>query len=142
MTAAHQGDTVRVNYTGKFSDGEVFDSSEGRDPLEFTLGAGQVIAGFEQAVDGMEVGDTRTVNIQATDAYGLRREELVLVVDLGQLPQNFDPEIGMRLQSQNPEGRPIFATVTAIEETTLTLDANHPLAGRDLTFDIELVEIS
>jgi FKBP-type peptidyl-prolyl cis-trans isomerase 2 len=139
--AVKEGDKVKVNYAGRFSDGEVFDSSEGREPLEFTVGQGQVIPGFEQAVIGMEAGDSKTVVIPAMEGYGIRQEELILTVDRGQLPQNFEPEVGMQLQSQQPDGRPIFATITSIEETVLTLDANHPLAGRELTFDIELVEV-
>lgn len=140
MPHAKQGDTVRVHYTGTLPDGSVFDSSSGRDPIEFTIGAGQVIPGFDQAVAGMQVGQEKSVTIAAADAYGPRREELVLQVDRGQFPPNVEPEIGQ--QFQLGEGDQMFVvTVKDVAEGNVVLDANHPLAGEDLTFALELVEI-
>lgn len=141
MTAAKSGDTVRVHYTGKLSDGTVFDSSEGREPLEFVLGENQVIAGFDRAVTGMKAGDEVTVTIPVDQAYGTRRDNLVIQVDKSQFPANITPEIGMSLRMQQPDGSTVRVQVTDVEEKKVTLDANHPLAGEDLTFEIELVEI-
>ncbi|RME11500.1 MAG: peptidylprolyl isomerase [Ardenticatenia bacterium] len=141
MSKVQKGDTVRVHYTGKLDDGTVFDSSEGREPLEFTVGAEQVIPGFEQAVEGMEEGETRSVTIPANEAYGEHREDLVVVIPRNQLPPDIEPEIGMQLQVREPTGQSFVVTVTAFDDETVTLDANHPLAGKDLTFDIEVVEI-
>ncbi|MBN1347043.1 MAG: peptidylprolyl isomerase [Phycisphaerae bacterium] len=139
---AQQGDTVRVHYTGKFDDETVFDSSDGRDPLEFTLGQGQVIPGLEQAVVGMAPGDTKTATIPMDDAYGPHQAEMVMNVDRGDLPPNIDPQVGQQLQSRLQDGQVIVLTVTDVTEAAVTLDANHPLAGKDLVFDIELVEIA
>ena len=140
MQPARPGDTVRVHYTGTLDDGSVFDSSEGRDPLEFTLGGGQVIPGFDEAVTGMHVGDARVITIPAAEAYGTRRDDLVLVVDRENLPDDMAPEVGDRLQlSQN--GQPFVVTVTDVAAESITLDANHPLAGEDLTFQLQLVDI-
>lgn len=140
MPHAKHGDTVRVHYTGTLPDGSVFDSSSGRDPIEFTLGTGQVIPGFDQAVTGMEVGQEKSVTIPAADAYGPRRDELVLQVDRGQFPPNVDPQVGQ--QFQLGEGDHMFVvTVKDVAEQNVVLDANHPLAGEDLTFALELVEI-
>lgn len=142
MSKVKEGDTVKVHYTGKLKDGSIFDSSEEREPLEFTLGQGQLIPGFEKAVIGMEVGDKTTVDISSEDAYGERRDDLELEVSKSDLPENIEPEVGMQLQMQQQEnGRAIPVEITAVEEEYVTLDANHPLAGRDLTFDIELVEV-
>ncbi len=141
MTAAKSGDTVRVHYTGKLSDGTVFDSSEGREPLEFVLGENQVIAGFDRAVTGMKAGDEVTVTIPVDQAYGTRRDNLVIQVDKSQFPANITPEVGMSLRMQQPDGSTVRVQVTDVEEKKVTLDANHPLAGEDLTFEIELVEI-
>lgn len=138
---AKSGDTVRVHYTGRFDDGEVFDSSQGRDPLEFTLGGGQVIPGFDQAVAGMEPGDEKTVTIPATEAYGERRDELMLTVGRDQFPEGIDPTPGQQLQMTQGE-RVAVVTVAEVADESVTLDANHPLAGRDLTFDLSLVGIS
>lgn len=142
MAQAQQGDTVRVHYTGQFDDGTVFDSSVDREPLEFTIGAGQVITGFEQAVVGMAPGETKREKIPSANGYGDRHEEMVLEVDRRQLPPGMNPEVGQELQLMQPNGDPIPVVVTDISDTTVTLDANHPLAGQDLVFDIELVEIS
>lgn len=139
--AAKAGDTVQVHYTGKFGDGSVFDSSAGRDPLEFTVGAGQVIPGFEQAVEGMAVGQTKTVTIPSAEAYGERVAEAVLQVPREQLPPDLEPEVGQQLVMQSREGRQIPIVVVEVTEDSITIDANHPLAGRDLTFEIELVSV-
>jgi len=141
MAQAKSGDTVRVHYTGRLDDGTVFDSSRGREPLEFTLGAGQVIAGFEEAVAGMSPGEVKTVTIPHGEAYGGHRHELVVSVGHDQFPQHIDPQVGQQLQLAQG-GQVTVVTVTEVSERGITLDANHPLAGRDLTFELELVEIA
>ncbi len=141
MTQAKSGDTDRIHYTGTLEDGTQFDSSAGRDPLEFALGGGQVIPGFDNAVDGMAVGDSKTVTIPPEEAYGQRHEQLVQQVSRSALPDEIEPAVGMQLQSQSPEGQVMMLVVTEVEEESITVDANHPLAGQALTFDIELVEI-
>ena len=141
MTQAKSGDTVRIHYTGTLDDGTQFDSSAGRDPLEFALGAGQVIPGFDNAVDGMAVGDSKTVTIPVEEAYGERHEQLVQQVSRDALPDEIEPAVGMQLQSQSPEGQVMMLVVTEVGNESITVDANHPLAGQALTFDIELVEI-
>jgi len=130
------GDTVIVQYTGKLADGTVFDTSVGGEPLEFTLGQGDVIAGFEQAVIGMKVGESKTFTIPADQAYGQRSDDLVFEIGRDELPASIDPEVGMQLQTSQG-----IVTITEVSETTVKLDANHPLAGQDLTFEIQLVEI-
>ena len=135
------GDTVSVHYTGSLNDGTVFDSSEGRDPLPFTVGAGQVIPGFEKAVIGLKLGESVTVTIPVDEAYGPYREDLVVTVDRSELPADREPEIGQQLQRVLTDGSIITFVITEVAESTVTLDANHPLAGKELTFDIELVEI-
>jgi len=139
MATAHEGDTVRIHYTGHLEDGTVFDTSEGRDPLEFVLGSGQVIPGFDRAVDGMEEGEEKTVTVLAADAYGPRRDELIVSVARSNLPADVDPEVGQRLQMSSPDGQTFQATVANTSEEAIVLDANHPLAGQDLTFEIQLV---
>lgn len=143
MSKVKDGDTVKVHYTGKLTeDGSVFDSSREREPLEFTLGEGQLIPGFEEAVIGMEEGDDTTVELDSENAYGERREDLELEVAKDDLPDNVDPQVGMQLQMQQQEnGRAIPVQITAVEDDFVKLDANHPLAGKDLTFDIELIEL-
>ena len=141
MTKAKQGDTVQVHYTGSLGDGTVFDSSAKRSPLEFTVGQGQVIPGFEQAVDGMAVGDQKTVVIPAAQAYGVRDEGLVVRMDRSRLPKDLELELEDRLQVRRPDGQIMNVTVTAITPSAVTLDGNHFLAGQDLTFEIELVAI-
>lgn len=139
---AKSGDTVHVHYIGKRNDGTVFDSSRDRDePLSFTIGQGQVIPGFEEAVEGMEVGEVRKVRIEPEEAYGERRDELLMEVDKEQVPDEVELEAGTRLQLQR-DGQAIPVTVTEISETSITLDANHPLAGEELNFEIELVEVA
>ncbi|GAB4516908.1 MAG: peptidylprolyl isomerase [Anaerolineae bacterium] len=141
MTQAKTGDTVRVHYTGKLADGTVFDSSREREPLEFTIGAGQVIPGFEDAVIGMSPQETKTATIPAEEAYGPHYPELVMVVGRESFPEGTRPEIGQQYQVALQGGQTLIVRVTEVAENTVTLDANHPLAGEDLTFDIELVEI-
>lgn len=144
MPQVKDGDTVKVHYTGKLGDGTVFDTSREREePLEFTLGQGQLIPGFEKAVVGMDVGDSTSVDISSDEAYGERRDDLEIEVPKAELPDNVDPQVGMQLQMQQQQnGQAIPVQITAVGEENVTLDANHPLAGKDLTFDIELVEIS
>ncbi len=141
MAQAKIGDTVKVNYTGRLDDGTVFDSSLRSGPLEFTIGDGQLIAGFENAVIGMTPGETKTHRIAAEDAYGPHADFLVLEVDRRRVPPDLNPKVGDRLQLQHPDGHSTSVLVTEVTETSITLDANHPLAGKDLTFEIELVEI-
>lgn len=142
MTQAKSGDTVRIHYTGTLDDGTEFDSSAGRDPLEFALGGGQVIPGFDSAVDGMAVGESKSVTIPPEQAYGERHDQLVQEVPKTALPEDMKPEIGMQLQSQSPDGQVMNLVVTEVQDEQITVDANHPLAGQSLTFAIELVEIA
>ncbi|MEM1175065.1 MAG: peptidylprolyl isomerase [Pseudomonadota bacterium] len=142
MSQAKQGDTVKIHYKGTLDDGSEFDSSEGREPLEFELGSGQVIPGFDNAVDGMAVGDSKNVRIESADAYGERHEQLIQDVPRTALPPEMEPEVGMALQSQAPDGQVMNLVVTAVTDESITVDANHPLAGQALTFDIELVAIA
>jgi len=142
MSQAKSGDSVKIHYTGTLEDGTEFDSSSGREPLEFSLGSGQVIPGFDNAVDGMAVGDSKTVTIPAGEAYGERHEQLIQQVPKTSLPDDMKPEVGMQLQSQSPDGQVMNLLVTEVEDETITVDANHPLAGQALTFAIELVEIA
>lgn len=139
--AASNGDKVQIHYTGRLGDGTVFDSSEGRDPLEFTIGAGQVIAGFDAAVSGMEAGERKTVTIEHAQAYGPRRKELVVEVPRDDLPDGLDPEVGQQLQMSTKDGNTFPVTVAETREDALLIDANHPLAGQDLTFDLHLVTV-
>jgi peptidylprolyl isomerase len=136
------GDTVKIEYTGKFNDGEVFDSSEGREPLMFKVGEKQVIPGFEKEIEGMELNEEKTFKIKPADAYGERNDELVKEVPRSALPKDQEPEVGMHLMVQTPEGQQIPATISKVDEVNVTLDVNHPLAGKDLTFTIKVVEIS
>lgn len=144
LSKVKEGDTVKVHYTGKLNDGSVFDTSREREePLEFTLGQGQLIPGFEKAVEGMEIGDSTTVEIPTDEAYGERRDDLELEVSREELPDNIEPEVGMQLQMQQQQnGKAIPVQITDVTDEKVKLDANHPLAGKDLTFDIELVEKS
>jgi peptidylprolyl isomerase len=140
MAQAKAGDTVKVHYTGRLDDGSVFDSSQGRAPLEFTVGGGQVIPGFDEAISGMSPGEEKTVTIPAGQAYGPRRDELMLVVPRDQFPDDIEPQVGQQLQMT--QGNQVaVVTITGMAEENVTLDANHPLAGQDLTFDLELVGI-
>ena len=141
MSQAKSGDTVRIHYTGTLDDGTEFDSSAGREPLEFSLGGGQVIPGFDSAVTGMSVGDSKTVTIAPDDGYGPRHEQLVQQVPKSTLPEDIEPAVGMHLQSQTPDGQIMNLVVVEVAEESIILDANHPLSGQALTFAIELVEI-
>jgi peptidylprolyl isomerase len=141
MSQAKSGDTVKIHYTGTLDDGTEFDSSAGRDPLEFTLGSGQVIPGFEKAVEGMVVGDEKSVNIMPEDAYGPRQEQMVQEIPKSALPADLEPATGMSLQAQRPDGQVISMTVESVGEDSIVVDANHPLAGKALNFNIQLVDI-
>jgi peptidylprolyl isomerase len=140
--AAKNGDHVRVHYTGRLGDGQVFDSSKDGEPLEFTVGAGEVIHGFDEAVRGMKVGDTRTVEIESEDAYGPRRDTLITQIsrELAQFP--IEPQVGMHFALPLQDGNQIEVVVTEITDTYITIDGNHPLAGEKLIFDVELIEKS
>jgi len=142
LSQAKRGDKVQVHYTGKLDDGTVFDTSTEREPLEFTLGEGQVIPGFEKAIEGMTPGQSKTAEIAAAEAYGQHYPEMVLTVPREQLPEDFSPDIGERLELRRSDGRTFVVTVTDTGDEEITVDANHPLAGKDLTFDIELVGIA
>jgi len=141
MSKAKDGDTVKVHYTGKLEDGTVFDSSKEGEPLELTIGAGNVIEGFEKGVIGMERGGSKTVTIPPEEAYGSMNEELVAKVKKENFPENISPAIGEQLQLKQQDGNIVNVTITEIRGDSVTLDANHPLSGKSLIFDIELVEI-
>jgi len=141
MAEAKQGDTVQLHYMGKLQDGTIFDSSRERHPLQFTIGKGQVIAGFEQAVVGMKIGELKTARIPMEQAYGPHRDDMIVTMDRGKLPPGTNPKIGQRLEITQIDNQTSLVTVTEVTESTLTLDANHPLAGKELTFDLELVGI-
>ena len=135
------GDTVRVHYTGTLTDGSIFDSSEGRDPLEFVVGSGQVIPGFDAAVSDLEVGDTATVTIVAADAYGEHSDEGLQTFPRDAFPPDASPEVGWAVELSAPDGQRVPATVAEVTDESITLDFNHPLAGQDLTFEITLVDV-
>jgi peptidylprolyl isomerase len=141
MQQVKSGDKVRVHYQGKLRNGETFDSSQGREPLEFTVGGGQVIKGFDQGVMGMQPGDKRTVEITVDDAYGEKSEEMIIEFPKSQFPPDMNPEVGMQLMMNNGAGQSFPVVVKEVNQDSVVLDANHPLAGEDLIFDIELVEI-
>lgn len=141
MSVAGKGDAVKVHYTGRLLDGTVFDSSEGRSPLGFTLGDGNMIKGFDAAVYGMSIGDQKSVTIPCAEAYGEKREDMMLDIPMNQVPPTIKPEVGMELSLQNQMGQPMPVKVVFVDEEKITLDANHQLAGEDLIFDITLVEI-
>lgn len=138
---AKNGDTVQVHYTGKLADGTVFDSSVGKEPLEFTLGTGFVIPGFDKAVLGMKIGEKKTVTIPASEAYGPRYEEAIIEVSRDGLPGEWVPKVGDQLPMESSDGRRATGTIIEVSDTTVTVDLNDRLAGKDLTFDIELVKI-
>lgn len=141
MQQAQTGDKVKVHYHGKLRSGETFDSSQGREPLEFTLGSGQVIKGFDEGVKGMQVGDKKTVEIPVGDAYGEKNEEMLIEFPKNQFPPELNPEVGMQLMMNNGQGQQFPVNIVEVKEESVVLDANHPLAGQDLIFDLELVEI-
>lgn len=141
MEQVKDGDVVRVNYTGKLTNGEQFDSSIGKEPLEFTVGAGQMIKGFDAAMPGMKIGEKKTINILPDDAYGQKDEEAIIAFPKADIPKDILLEIGTQLQLRNEHGHPIPVSIVEIKEDFVMLDANHSLAGKELVFDIELVEI-
>lgn len=141
MSQVKQNDTVRVHYTGKLADGQIFDSSLEREPIEFTMGQGQLIPGFENGLLDMKVNEKKTINIPSEEAYGEPRQELIQEVDKSQLPEEIKPEPGMGLVSKSPDGREMNLVVTEVKEESIVVDGNHPLAGKDLVFDLEVVEI-
>ncbi|MEJ2740800.1 MAG: peptidylprolyl isomerase [Dehalococcoidia bacterium] len=141
MSEVKTGDTVQVHYTGRLETGEQFDSSKERDPLQFTLGNGELIPGFENAVIGMNVGDVKTIQIPSQEAYGPYMENMKITVDKAKLPEDMELKIGMNLTLRGSDERKLNVRVIDIAENTVTMDANHPLAGKDLMFDIELVKI-
>ncbi|WP_171176823.1 peptidylprolyl isomerase [Ruegeria sp. HKCCD8929] len=142
MSEIKQGDTVRIHYTGTLLDGKTFDSSEGRDPLEFVVGSGQIIAGLDAAMPGMTVGDTKKVEVPCVEAYGPINPAMRQAIPREGIPDDIPLELGTQLQMQTPEGQALPVTVVEVDEATVTLDANHPLAGQDLIFDIEVVSIN
>ena len=142
MERVRAGDTVKVHYVGKLDDGSIFDASSDRDLLEFTIGDGRIIPGFEQAVIGMDLTESKTIRIPCDEAYGRYLEEMVMVVGKHQLPPDLSPEIGQHLRIPRNDGQEVIVAVTSISDADVTLDANHPLAGKDLTFEIQLVEIA
>ncbi|MEN8895893.1 MAG: peptidylprolyl isomerase [Yoonia sp.] len=141
MTQAKSGDTIRIHYNGTLASGEVFDSSEGRDPLEFTLGSGMIIKGLDDAIYGMIVGEKKVANIPCADAYGEVHPQARQAVPRSEFPDDIPAEVGTQLQMQSPEGQVIPVKIVEVTETEITLDANHPLAGEDLTFDFEITGI-
>ena len=142
MSDAKEGDTIKVHYKGTLEDGTVFDSSRDDEPLEFTLGKGQIIKGFENAVLGMSIGETKTVRIPSNEAYGPRMDELLLKFDKTDFPPDIEPIEGLILDLRNPDGRTLVARIIEVSGDLVTLDANHPMAGKDLTFKIDLMEIA
>ncbi|MFW2367331.1 MAG: FKBP-type peptidyl-prolyl cis-trans isomerase [Desulforhopalus sp.] len=142
MSEAKRGDNVKVHYTGKLTDGTVFDSSDGRDPLEFSIGSGQVIQGFDEAVIGMNVGEKKEVLIPVDKAYGERNDEMIIQAPVEQVPPDLNPELGMQLEMGGANGEILRVMVVEITDTHITLDANPPLAGEELNFSIELLECS
>lgn len=141
MNKVKNGDRVKIHYTGKLKDGELFDSSRERQPLEFTVGNREIMPGLENSLIGMEAGDTKSIEVPPEEAFGPRQEELVVEVTKSSLPDHINPCLGQRLQMQDPNGNVIDLAIIEIKEETIILDANHPLAGHTLFFDLELVEI-
>lgn len=141
MKQVQKGDTIKIHYHGRLSDGSTFDSSKGREPLEFKVGSGMVIKGFDDGVTGMAIGDKRTITIPAADAYGEVMQEQIIPFPIDQFPADLKPEPGMQLQMNDGQGHVIPVLITAVSETEVILDANHPLAGKELIFDLELMAI-
>ena len=141
MAKANEGNEVQVHYTGKLEDGTIFDSSED-EPLSFTIGENRVIPGFEEAVTGMEPGDSKTTEVEPEQAYGEHREDMVMEMDRDQIPGEVDPEVGQQLQLRLENGQTVPVLITALGDDSVTIDANHPLAGRKLIFDIEVINVS
>lgn len=141
MQQAKKGDTVKIHYHGKLTDGTTFDSSKGREPLEFEIGIGMVIPGFDNGVMGMSVGEKKTINIPAVDAYGEKNPDMIMDFPKAQFPPDLIPEVGLQLTMSNNTGQQFPVTIVEVKEDSVTLDANHQLAGKELIFDLELVEI-
>lgn len=141
MSLVKENNTVKVHYTGKLADGQVFDSSEGKDPIEFTLGQGQLIPGFEKGLIDMKLNEKKTINIPKDEAYGDSREDLIQEVQKSELPEEIKPEVGMGLVSKSQDGREMNLVIAEVKEESIVVDGNHPLAGKDLIFDLEVVEI-
>lgn len=142
MSDIKSGDKVKVHYTGTLEDGSVFDTSKQREPLEFEVGSGQLIPGFEKAVLELTPGDSTTVKIPCDEAYGESRPEMVVKIERDKVPSDISPEVGMQLQVQQPNGQPLPVVIADVDDSHVTLDANHPLAGKDLTFEIELISVN
>ncbi|MBD8891756.1 FKBP-type peptidyl-prolyl cis-trans isomerase [Roseibium litorale] len=141
MSEVKAGDTVSIHYTGTLNDGSVFDSSDGREPLQFTVGSGQIISGLDKAIPGMAIGDEKTVNVPADEAYGQKDPHAMQPVPRDQFPADIPLEVGVQLQVQTPNGQVMSVSIAEVGEEAVILDANHPLAGKDLTFEIKLVSI-
>tara|TARA_B100000809_G_C14871247_1_gene435619 strand:- start:218 stop:664 length:447 start_codon:yes stop_codon:yes gene_type:complete len=141
MSQVKENNIVKVNYTGKLSDGQVFDSSEGKEPIEFTLGQGQLISGFEKGLIDMKLNEKKTITIAKEDAYGEVNKDLIQEVEKSQLPQDMTPEVGMGLVSKSPDGQEMNLLVVEVREETIVIDGNHPLAGKELIFDLEVLAI-
>ena len=141
MQQVKKGDTVKVHYHGKLNDGSTFDSSEGREPLEFEVGSGMVIPGFDSCVTGMTVGEKKTITIPADEAYGPKHDEMIMDFPRDRFPADMAPEVGMQLNMSNGSGQNFPVVIIEVKDDAVLLDANHPLAGEDLTFDLELVDI-
>ncbi len=141
MNQVKENNTVKVNYTGKLSDGQVFDTSEGKEPIEFTLGQGQLIPGFEKGLIDMELNEKKTITVAKDEAYGDVNKDLIQEVKKTELPQDMTPEVGMGLVSKSPDGQEMNLMVVEAKDETIAIDGNHPLAGKDLVFDLEVLEI-
>jgi FKBP-type peptidyl-prolyl cis-trans isomerase 2 len=141
MIQVTENSTVKVNYTGKLADGQVFDSSEGKEPIEFTLGQGQLIPGFEKGLIDMKLNEKKTISMPKEDAYGEINEALIQEVNKSELPQEMEPKVGMGLVSKSPDGQEMNLMVIEVKDESIVIDGNHPLAGKDLIFDLEVVEI-
>jgi FKBP-type peptidyl-prolyl cis-trans isomerase 2 len=141
MNQVKENNTVKVNYTGKLSDGQVFDTSEGKEPIEFTLGQGQLIPGFEKGLIDMELNEKKTITVAKDEAYGDVNKDLIQEVKKTELPQDMTPEVGMGLVSKSPDGQEMNLMVVEVKDETIVIDGNHPLAGKDLVFDLEVLEI-
>lgn len=141
MSQVKENNTVKVNYTGKLSDGQIFDTSEGKEPVEFVLGQGQLIPGFEKGLIDMKINEKKTITIAKEEAYGEVNSQLIQEVDKAQLPQDMAPEVGMGLVSRTPDGQEMNLMVVEVKDETIVVDGNHPLAGKDLIFDLEVLEI-
>jgi peptidylprolyl isomerase len=142
MAQTKSGDRVKIHYTGKLEDGTIFADSKKGEPLEFTLGAGQVIPGVDEAVHGMEPGQSKKVIVPSDKAYGPRQEGLTQDIPKDQLPEEMQPQVGQRMKVDRPDGEPMVVSITAVSDSNITIDANHPLAGKDLNFELELLEVS